>query len=966
MATQTDCHMGSIVAFEGKADIVSTQLRLLPTSPQLLILPSVDSYVKSRDQEEDQCFDTRSFIRRVHDAFMARTEAARNFLNGATANHKRLVFINGGTSGAQALCVKEIMKRETHGDRSEAESMFKEITKDGLAGLEKQISSMELEEDPITRAMRAADALDRQTASLQPCNTFELGRPTRPRSSSLPLYGFSDEFEDSTPFYVFGLARTDEDVAPDESTDNLSEPPTPSVVITRPRQLSVETPRLGPSFSTVFYSASCIGEAYESITPDCPPEAAAVSPTSEACSLRSSEKVVYGEAAVFDMRNSCSRNSICRVKSLDRIYNASPKLRDPCIPSQSWLAEPDTPRDWQHRHSIISASDAQDRRLSLISLVDKPRTIMVKSRRSIGKMEPVPAEKRRERAPKAPENPRPNYVDRGTDAQDTPRDVSFQPIFPPIEDLVVYFKDESSDVMLESAVNTLKNRRYPLLSHSPTISDVANTGTSAPSTPVYQLFQERDHLETGMSANEPGMASPEAEDYDPFAYMQTMWRPEKPAELVAEVSIVRPPTPARTPPPTTLKDIEHKIHEFQVTSGHTAVSIQNSLRSILGEYFPPDTKGYHQFQFSLLPEFDELWKPIFRGGDPGTSQRNDGTSTNILAIGSQTGVKKEYSLAVIGRLEKIGRKSCEIVKTGRVDFRYLLANAMQAFTAQRLANQTSDNPFTNSFLLATLIVPHLETYLALHTDVRHLLLIYPPEHLATVLALQRLFGVDAMKVAQIVDAESKEDSSFTNIRGASINNNKPEGKPTRSFSPRSSSEIDISKANYLLTSTASEKDIATFVSTVWNIKIEPPVAPNSEQSTDRPSKKKRPPPLSLRKEPLPSLPKLASQNLVSPTSVALPPVPPVPLEPASPTASLRAPSLAETLKTLKSAKSKFSQGRLRPKNNQQAEVESLTDCDFDGDSDDDMYERRLMPVFMQKHPVRKPNSRKALKFLGLA
>ncbi|KAH0599655.1 hypothetical protein MHUMG1_02444 [Metarhizium humberi] len=985
MAAQPDCHMGSIVAFEGKADIVSTQLRLLPTSPQVLILPSVDSYAKPRDQDEDECFDAPSFIRRVHDAFLARTEAAQNFLNGATANHKRLVFINGGTSGAQALCIKEIMKHETHGDRCQAESIFEEITKDGLAGLEKQISKMgreeryafghstaandkeELEEDPITRAMRAADALDRQTANLQPCNTFPLGRPSRPRSWSLPLYGFSDELEDSTPFYVFGLARPDEDVAPDESTENLSEPPTPSLVISRPGQSSVDKPRLGPSFSTIFYPASCIGEAYESITPDCQPEAAAVSPTSEACSLRSSDKIIYGEAAVFDMRNPSSRNSICRVKSLGRIYNASPKLRDPCIPSESWLAEPDTPRDWQHRHSVISASDAQDRRLSLISLVDKPRTVMVKSRRSSGKMEPVPAEKRRERAPKAPENPRPNYVDRGTDAQnDKPRDVSFQPIFPPMEDLVVYFKDESSDVMLESAVNTLRNRRYPLLSHSPTTSDVVNTGASAPSTPVYQPFQEREHLESGMSAHEHGMASPEAEDYDPFAYTQTMWRPEKSVKQAASVSIVRPPTPAQTPPPTTLKDIEHKVHEFQVTSGKTAVSVQNSLRSILGEYFPPDTKGGHQFQFSLLPEFDELWKPIFRGGEPGTSQRNDATSTNILAIGSQTGVKKEYSLEVIGRLEKVGRKSCEIVKTGRVDFRYLLANAMQAFTAQRLANQTSDNPFTNSFLLATLIVPHLETYLALHTDVRHLLLIYPPEHLATVLALQRLVGVDVMKVAQIVDAESKEDSPFTNIRGASINNNKPEGKPTCSFSPRSSSEIEISKANYLLTSTASEKDIATFVSTVWNIKIEPPLAPNSEQSTDKPSKKKRPPPLSLRKDHLLSLPKLASESPVSPTSIALPPAPPVSLEPASPTVSLRTPSLAETFKALKSAKNKLSQGRLWPKNDQQVEVESLADYDFGGDSDDDMYERRLMPVFMQKHPVRKPNSRKALKFLGLA
>jgi hypothetical protein len=292
---------------------------------------------------------------------------------------------------------------------------------------------------------------------------------------------------------------------------------------------------------------------------------------------------------------------------------------------------------------------------------------------------------------------------------------------------------------------------------------------------------------------------------------------------------------------------------------------------------------------------------------------------------------------------------------------------MQAFTAQRLANQTSDNPFNNSFLLATLIVPHLETYLALHTDVRHLLLLYPPEHLATVLALQRLVGVDVMKVAQIVDSESQEDSPFTHIRGASINS-KSESRLARSpFSPRCSSEIDISKANYLLTSTASEKDIATFVSTVWNIDIEePPMAPAPEQSVEKPSRKKKPPPLTIRKDTRSSLPKVASESPVSPTTVVLPLAPPVPPEPASPTASLGAHSLAETLRTLRSARSKFGQSKSRGKNSQHAETESLSAYDFDDDSDEDIFERRLMPMFMQKHLLPKPNSRKALKFLGLA
>lgn len=525
----------------------------------------------------------------------------------------------------------------------------------------------ELEADPITRAMRAADALDRQTACLQPPNPFEMGRPCRARSSSLPLYGFSDEFEDSTPFYVFGLSRSDEEVPPDEIAETLSGPPTPGVV-PNPRQLTLDTTRIRPSFSTILYSASCIGEAYEPTPFEQQSETAAASPISEAFSIPASEKIVYGEASVLDVRQSFSRNSVYRVKSLDRIYTASALHRDAGIPSESWLAEPDTPRAWKHRHSIIPASNAQDRRLSLISLVDKPRTIVVKSRRSVVKMEPVPVEKKTIPPPKALGVPKTNYVDRGTDARkDSSKEAVMQPVFPPMEDLAVFFKDESSDAMLESNIQAFKDGRYPLLPYSAIASDVESIGISVPSTPTLRPFSREET--PGAHSNDHGTASPGKEDYDPFAYKQPAWHASKPEGLVSTVSIVRPPTPAQTPPPTTSNDDGYKVHEFHVTSGHTAVSIQNSLRSVLGQYFPPDTQGYRQFQFSLLPEFDELWKPIFRGGEPGSPQRNDGSGTNILAIGSQAGVKKEYSLAVTGRLEKIGRKSTEIVKTGRVDFR---------------------------------------------------------------------------------------------------------------------------------------------------------------------------------------------------------------------------------------------------------------------------------------------------------
>ena len=159
---------------------------------------------------------------------------------------------------------------------------------------------------------------------------------------------------------------------------------------------------------------------------------------------------------------------------------------------------------------------------------------------------------------------------------------------------------------------------------------------------------------------------------------------------------------------------------------------------------------------------------------------------------------------------------------------------MQAFTAQPLANQTSDNPFTNSYLLATLIVPHLEIYLALHSEVRYLLLQYPPEHLRTVLALQKLLGVDLMKVAQIVDSNSKEHlPPFTHLRGASIGS-KSEGGPTKRPSPSSISPSEClglqSKLSPYVNS-IGQGHCESLVSTVWNIPTEVSDSDSPEPST---------------------------------------------------------------------------------------------------------------------------------------
>lgn len=305
---------------------------------------------------------------------------------------------------------------------------------------------------------------------------------------------------------------------------------------------------------------------------------------------------------------------------------------------------------------------------------------------------------------------------------------------------------------------------------------------------------------------------------------------------------------------------------------------------------------------------------------------------------------------------------------------------MQAFTAQPLTNQTSDNPFNNSYLLATLIVPHLETYLALHSEVRYLLLEYPPEHLSTILALQKLVGVDLMKVAQIVDSKKTDMGPFTHIRGASINSQSakqgqsPLGKPVASGT---AADIIVSKANFLLTSSASDTEIATFIATVRKILMEvsqfytpeeslqppPPPKKPTPSVTSATANKNRPKPLSGNFSAFPKPSGPLSPTTPSPTNTI------TPYKSLSPQPSTRAASIAETVRTFRTGRTGKSTKKSRRKRPPTAgeDGQSVFTYDPSADSDYDDEERRLMPIFLARHHRRpKPNSRKALKFLGLA
>ena len=669
---------GRIVAFEGNGVTISTQLRLLPTSPQILILPSIQNYLPAEEDFDDQ-FEAHNYIRKVHDALQARNETAEAFLHVSTATGKRIVFMNGGTPSAQSLCIRAIMRYETDGDAAKAESIFNQLVKDGVSGLEKQGQKMKRDseltlvvpeeqfdefQDPITRAMRAADALDRQTANLQPSNDLDLTFVARPRSCSLPLYGYSDNFGDAALFFVFGAQPyEDGDLPLEEAVEDPFLPKTPNFCVRHYDPLPTDEPSYA-GFTDLLppQSPRCIGESYNAVAVQTPKFSEPLTPWTEAFTPRSPDKVVYGEASLLDMRAPTRKTSLRRVRSLDRMFSSSTKKRDLCLPKNLADAEPSEPVR-PRPQSCMAVSTATDLSPGRISVIDGPRTIVLRSKRPSVIVAPVPKEKKQKPARKS-------YVDKGTDALQIkePQEM-FQPVLPFLEDLVVYFKDDLPDLLLDFAIASFKNGNYPVLLDSTAPSEFGDTNNGCPSTPESHTMHELDDLED--ISEEPEVVSPsmDMDEYDPFAYVQPARSPSKQKQDIPIVSVVEgPPTPRKTPTPS-ITEKEDKFHEFNVAANQTAVAIQNSLRSILDIYFPPESQGYHQFHFSLLPELEGMWQPIFREAEPGSPRKDNRRMDQILAIGSQRVVKRDYASAIIGQLEKLGTKSSGLTRSGRLDFR---------------------------------------------------------------------------------------------------------------------------------------------------------------------------------------------------------------------------------------------------------------------------------------------------------
>ncbi|RYO80258.1 hypothetical protein DL766_007828 [Monosporascus sp. MC13-8B] len=579
-----------------------------------------------------------------------------------------------------------------------------------------------------------------------------------------------------------------------------------------------------------------------------------------------------------------------------------------------------------------------------------------------------------------------NYIDRGSnptepespgDLDDRSGPVANPPlrtILPMVEDLVLHIKNGQVDSLLDPSPGTSRHVAY----------EKARTT----------------------------LHRPQEDEYDPFAshgnYLQPYTTLHAKQNTLTPTSPTRPsepPTPAQTPPRQIARPQNKCFYTLHITDSQTAVDIQDSLRSLLGTYFASEGAGHQEAAFPFPRGLGDIWQPVFKKTGPDSSGIHKRSVDLILAIGAQEGVKDEFVRALSGSLEKLGTKPDGITRSGRLNLTYLVVNAIRALSTQSSSNQALNSPFANPCLLATLVIPFLETYMAVHSKTQFLLLEYPPEHLGTVLAMQQLIGGDLLKVAGILDdsagelrpgpsgVEAQKRHAAATAPGARLLDSGTAPRTTPSFS----------KADFLLTSSATESEIATLILAVWKILVDrspsyipdgapwtSATAPDSPQKPDHGSEigpLARSPLIEsgIRYEPLGSAAvtmgfqrpssTTASHGRGRPEPPASHPRPRVPRAPSPPKSS-RSP-IVGTIKNSQRAKLRSVLGRELDMEDGSAVARpnpASSSCDpFEDDQDDDdddghfaAEERKYMPLFMRKRETRRGNSSKAMKFLGLS
>ncbi|KAF7874739.1 uncharacterized protein EAF02_008716 [Botrytis sinoallii] len=756
--------VGKLVALEGNINTITAQLRLLPHSHMILIVAPLDHYLSEDHKQEP--FEARAFVRDVYIALAQRNEEARSFLQSSPQS--KLAFLNGGSVSARAICVARISQRLTYGNFAEAETIFHDIVKDGVAGLFRNAKSSNPVPDPGTaktavrtraklpkmldlRSTRSAATLRAKDLQGHENNIDGKGihGANRLRSrddSGLQVIHISGESRTITPEPSSWKFQNGDDIR----TTILSIPPEP--------MLSQPT-REGSRLSQ--YSGTFGPQPPTSSKPSFPVPRSRYS-TQQNTDIDEDEdyfeyisqdeetsfsipNVVYGEACVVDMQSA---------------------LPTPSTP-MGWtklvgdLLVDDSSKDLRKFKRAASANDLRNtlnisRKSSIrdSTFEQLPKTAFVKASRTMIRSPSIASTPMSDNSMCSSSRSIPR-ITKGSDYEVKEDFSSNEPVFDIVEDVVIHFTDNSPREIMRS-ISEYRSGNFPI--------PPPNLPRPLP-TPPSTANMADEALNSRQFANQERVKShwdyQQHVEFDPFFLSESPVHEEMEQHRASENVNVVTNEPLPTPASATFPIHEDKVDKFYEFSGaytNKSMDIQNEFRSFLNFHFPNEAAALSKHQNSLMSGLGPFLKDMFSNGN---STCYEGPAVDqILAVGCEKGISNVFCAQLLGQVEHIGVKKSGESRSGRIDLRFLIASAMQTFMSQPLPARKGLDPMNDPRLLADLIVPHLELYLATNSLVRFLVLSFPFDQIATVIALRSLLGSDLVRVAGVLDTLSSDPPSF--------------------------------------------------------------------------------------------------------------------------------------------------------------------------------------------------------------
>ncbi|RKF59728.1 putative gastric mucin-like protein [Erysiphe neolycopersici] len=846
---------GKLIALEGESEVISTHIRLLPPSHKILVFPTLQD--SSTTVDDPGNFDPKLFIRNVHAAFTQRVNVANSFLQTSEPEHPRLVFMNGGSIRARTICIEGICKNLTAGDIRAAETIFNDLIKDGLAGLMRNEENTQnqslsyrnpVDQDPSDKVAENVITNDQEEVNKDINETAK--HSPQVNESGREMLSLEKKYLDEEIYHSVGnCSPVGSTCSRYKSSTNNGSNKTQSLYqidnnnVLKEKSIPINEDKIVKTTFTLMSKEPTLLRDQLTIS----------SPT---CLTPSTTSLSIPGAYLQDSKNDSRRNSnILDLTINDISFPSTPTTAErmtftpqrfdderPRSGRPNSGMESYEVRDYAHI-PLPSGSDLHLRRRpqplgelnasnfdsfsSDSSQIDNKSVKLMSHQGSYSSLQ-ISA---KEKCAYVVENC--NTEEQSDEVREV-KDEPYVPIFEVVEDLIIHFADSATNTIFSNVLRSCQGGKFP--AHRPT-SWSENLISSKRYSGILPRPKTSYPKEGGISSQE------NATHINNFTSLGS----KSDKNGIFGDSKHQPPTPAITPPKISDTNSKTRTKSLTFSSANSSnlISAHNCFRRLLSSHLTAGKNGYTQYYQSVPAQADRLWKPVFGNWNISECVLKKTAIDQIIALGCASAVENDFKSQITGMVERLGSKRSGLSRSDKIDLSYLISNAMQNLNPLTFNKHITD-PQPGPSVIATLLIPQLESYFAYHSSTQVLVLQFLSSQLPIIYALRELLGNTLFKIAGISTASNTTPTQYPpspvspnpllNDAVPSCDGNKTFMKYDNYFSsnpasdyfvpvsPSTVSNLEVeesfSGANFILSNLASNEEITRFISDIRQTLIE--------------------------------------------------------------------------------------------------------------------------------------------------